>query len=592
KRGTSDVQGKVRFENLIGNEELKRHHDALRAGELPYFTPGFVVVAKAAGRAAVMSYRSEIELARSKGETPLLMPAAIAVVGRVVDEQGSPVSGAEVRIGPYRTIELPDVGVQTTDEEGRFQFQDVAAAPEEKPQRAGDWLLLPADGQAVSTVPDSQPVNPSTSPDRLVVSVAHPDFAVTQVMAPEPPLTLEVTLSPPGQIVGQVLDHATRAPVAGALVRAFGKLGDDRHVSDLADLQLFSLTGMHNATTRTDAQGRYRLRNLPAGNYEVHAADEGVVWDDVAWVSPGAAGVEVVATEIRAVTLEVGPPAVARIQLIDVDAKQPISFDDDGVLASGFVMRARGPQMVGNPMAQNIPVSRKGVFELPFVPGDVRLGAFVRGPGDSDVYLWQTPDDIHRSGQVVHGGFGERLNARVEVVSGTAIARQREVGTKIGSALSRGAYDEALQLLDAFESEASLPTSMVRLRAMIYGMQGDAARALAEYEKLLSSNVTNPAEVFEVRLPLASILTTSNDDQLRDGKRALELLDAVRDPELRNDFNFQRLLAAAYAENGDFAKAVETEQAALDSLPSEAQKQIGVERLELYKSGQPYRKNK
>ena len=50
-------------------------------------------------------------------------------------------------------------------------------------------------------------------------------------------------------------------------------------------------------------------------------------------------------------------------------------------------------------------------------------------------------------------------------------------------------------------------------------------------------------------------------------------------------------LAAAYAEAGNFAKAIEFEEKALSLPGSEAYKDDFKRRLELYRSGKPYREN-
>ncbi len=84
----------------------------------------------------------------------------------------------------------------------------------------------------------------------------------------------------------------------------------------------------------------------------------------------------------------------------------------------------------------------------------------------------------------------------------------------------------------------------------------------------------------------AWVLSTSPVDKLRNGKQALE--GALKSLANNGDSIPSRLdtLAAAYAETGDFAKAVQTQTQVVDMTDQEEK---FVRRLELYKTGKPYR---
>lgn len=89
---------------------------------------------------------------------------------------------------------------------------------------------------------------------------------------------------------------------------------------------------------------------------------------------------------------------------------------------------------------------------------------------------------------------------------------------------------------------------------------------------------------------LAWLLSTCPDAGQRNGAKAVEL--ARRACELTEWKNWGHIdtLAAAYAENGDFANAASTQQQALDLvMPEDADRSRLQERLELYRSEQPYR---
>src|SRR5262249_31273129 len=93
---------------------------------------------------------------------------------------------------------------------------------------------------------------------------------------------------------------------------------------------------------------------------------------------------------------------------------------------------------------------------------------------------------------------------------------------------------------------------------------------------------------------LAWVLATCPDGSLRNGSRAVEI--ATQADELLGGTNplVQRTLAAAYAENGEFAKAIRTARSAMqlarmhgeESLTTDLDQQIAI-----YKLGIPYRQN-
>jgi len=117
---------------------------------------------------------------------------------------------------------------------------------------------------------------------------------------------------------------------------------------------------------------------------------------------------------------------------------------------------------------------------------------------------------------------------------------------------------------------------------------GRSAEAIQHYEKALE---ISPQSVSALN-NLAWLLATCSNESLRNGVRAIQL--ARQAGQLSGDANavVLRTLAAAYAEAGQFGKAIESAQAAMqvarnqgdDSLANELQQEI-----ELYELGLPYR---
>jgi tetratricopeptide (TPR) repeat protein len=93
---------------------------------------------------------------------------------------------------------------------------------------------------------------------------------------------------------------------------------------------------------------------------------------------------------------------------------------------------------------------------------------------------------------------------------------------------------------------------------------GDARGAIAQWEQTLAINPNDG----NAENNLAWVLATYPDAALRDGTRAVQLAERATTLPGGQDPIVQRTLAAAYAETGDFAKAVETAQRAAESARS------------------------
>src|SRR5437763_656797 len=88
---------------------------------------------------------------------------------------------------------------------------------------------------------------------------------------------------------------------------------------------------------------------------------------------------------------------------------------------------------------------------------------------------------------------------------------------------------------------------------LAYLQQGNEAGAFVHFEQSLAANPNN----LNARINLAWVLATSTDPGRRNGARALELVSGIARGPGRDNPIVQRTLAAAYAENGQFAEAIE-----------------------------------
>jgi len=118
--------------------------------------------------------------------------------------------------------------------------------------------------------------------------------------------------------------------------------------------------------------------------------------------------------------------------------------------------------------------------------------------------------------------------------------------------------------------------------------KGETAEAIRHYEKALQ---ISPQSI-PALTNLAWLLATSPNESLRNGRRAVEIAKQADQLSGGTNMVVLRTLAAAYAENGQFTKAIESARTAVqlarmnddDSLATELEQQIALYRLDM-----PYR---
>jgi tetratricopeptide (TPR) repeat protein len=139
-------------------------------------------------------------------------------------------------------------------------------------------------------------------------------------------------------------------------------------------------------------------------------------------------------------------------------------------------------------------------------------------------------------------------------------------------------YNEAIRL-DSKDPEK------LRSRALAWSALGEDARALGDYDAIVKLDAKNSA----AHLGRAWIRATSPDLKLRNGRLAVD--SATRACELTawKDPYCLGALAAANAEKGDFAAAVDWQSKALALFPKDDDSLAGHRRrLALYQMGSPY----
>ncbi len=128
----------------------------------------------------------------------------------------------------------------------------------------------------------------------------------------------------------------------------------------------------------------------------------------------------------------------------------------------------------------------------------------------------------------------------------------------------------------------------LRTRADAYLGIGDHAGAIGDYDQALKINSKEDG----VLNNLAWVLATSPKDELRDADRAIELATSACKVTEYKQAHILSTLAAAYAESGDFDKALEWSGRAVElggaTTPPETLQQLKNE-LESYKQKKPWR---
>ncbi|MFC1883325.1 tetratricopeptide repeat protein [Thermodesulfobacteriota bacterium] len=119
-------------------------------------------------------------------------------------------------------------------------------------------------------------------------------------------------------------------------------------------------------------------------------------------------------------------------------------------------------------------------------------------------------------------------------------------------------------------------------RGFAYVQEGQYEMAMSDYNKAIELEPEHP----ESYNSMAWIFATCPDPKYRNSKKALEY--ALKSVSIKKNFKNMDTLAAAYAETGDFAMAVKSEEEAISMCPDPKLKEEFKRVLEAYKQGMTY----
>lgn len=242
---------------------------------------------------------------------------------------------------------------------------------------------------------------------------------------------------------------------------------------------------------------------------------------------------------------------------------------------------------------------RRGLeLEPQYAPGWLNLALSLRDAGQTQAAI----DALRRARELAPQFTAARIElVRLLIITNQAdevIAEfQRELATAEDKALVHyrfavaltelARYEEALAEVDRAIELAPLDLTPRNHRAAILLRQGNVQAAIEQWRWIDARKPASPAA-----LDLAWTLATQPEAQWRDGPEAVRLATAYCVHTRYADARGVDVLAAAYAEVGNYPQAVEMAEHALDAARKRKQLELAREieqRLALYRQEQPYR---
>jgi protocatechuate 3,4-dioxygenase beta subunit len=285
------------------------------------------------------SSRLRDEQTAGREPVTLLLPPTAAAAGRVVDEAGEPVAGAEISAGAV--------------ERGGFAFRGPGGAASARSGADGRFRLREL---AAATRHTLHAEREGYGPGELEV----PELEAGAVRE-----GLVIVLPAGITAFGRVVDTA-ETPVAGAEVAL------RRAVRSSDPFEMFRSHGVEPETATTDAEGRFEIADLPAGRFDVSAAAGGFAPLTVPGVELPAGGGR---ADLGTLLLEPGLTLAGRV--VDPQGR-PVAEAE--VHAGGAETLGLGGHMV-EPRKEPAVSGPDGRFEVPDLARGERVDLMVKRRG-------------------------------------------------------------------------------------------------------------------------------------------------------------------------------------------------------------------
>lgn len=330
--------------------------DVGRAGEFE----NLILIGQHADRATVSEYVAK-EASSDQTFTLKLQPAA-TLIGRVVDEDGNPVSGAVVSAGSALGVVVPGICAAVSGTDGNYSITDLTPFDlvNQKPQSTGDGVF-----EQVS---------------HCFGQVQHSDYARDRFQYSKVPGTANITVQRPAIVRGQITLKETEAAAIGAQV------------------EFWSDTIAADSWTRAtaDDDGRFRIEYLPPGEYRVNIRYAGRPNLTIPSMTLSTG------SNRKDFSMELG--GVIKGSVIDVHTEEPIRLSKDETMQISATDQ-RGRWFAGMPTAD---IQPDGSFALMLPAGRRHFGMYF-GPN------WQgvNTDRLFETGIQVIEGETTELQIRV-----------------------------------------------------------------------------------------------------------------------------------------------------------------------------------
>lgn len=263
----------------------------------------FAVVGSKAGRVTNAVNSTDVQIAQRGMMCAWRMPPVETLQGQIVDEEGKPVVGAEVRVFLFPKFDgIPELQVNTavTNDEGKYTLGNLGQYDEAQAKERYKHEI----GEKFGKKFQADPRFPNFLPWQQYMVVTHPMFADHHVKIAKIPGNLDVTLRTGKLVTGQVYQQEGAGPKKPAI-------GVEVIVS--------GVTNPNTTTLKTKSQGIYRIETLKDGKYQVNFNAEG-------WFSPG---VEIDVNDKNLLQLNdivMTRGGRVRIQLVDANTNKPLRF--------------------------------------------------------------------------------------------------------------------------------------------------------------------------------------------------------------------------------------------------------------------------
>ena len=397
----SDREGRFAFE--VNDAEVKRG--------------AYTIVGQATDRATATAWIPFDGTKEQLQKLQLQLLPAATLKGRVVNEDGDPVSGAIVSV--QNPMAEPVIGIRTamTNEDGHYEITDLAAFDP-------------------TNEPNTTQLTENSFVVRQVVGVVrHPNYARDQFSYTSIPGNADITIKRPAEIEGQILLKGTNQPAVGAHIELVGGT--------------FSI--LSNKAT-TDTNGKFRIGNLLPGSYRFSAKLEGkaILFLENLDLPEGS----------HQQTFQLENGGLIKGKVIDVTTELPIRLAEDESMSMSEAL-PNGHWYMGMPSAK---IQLDGTFTMRLATGTRYFGMYF-GPN------WQgvNTDQLFDKGIEVREGEVVELEIRVKPKDRNPPAELKPLTGEAASALAEEAATAAINKLGGWvETESFNGISHVVEVNMVY----------------------------------------------------------------------------------------------------------------------------